>query len=171
MHYLSSLGTQVNSLCTRSDRLGTGELRVVEIELRDTSGRQLDAVRSGQDVDIYLYYKTSNGFQSSGIIASIMVKTQLDIPVFQQHNRLTRNHWDTIPPEGVFVCRLQRLPLPPAVYRIAFSVLRHGEYLDALSDAAEITVTEGDFFGSGEVPPISHGCCLVDAEWRIETDK
>jgi lipopolysaccharide transport system ATP-binding protein len=144
---------------------------VIDIGFRDVFGRRLDVVRSGQDIDVYLHYETSDRFQKGSIIASIMVKTQLDVPVFQQHNRLTGNHWDAIPPRGVFVCRLRRLPLPPAVYRIAFSVLRHGEYLDGMSDAAEMKVTEGDFFGSSEVPPISHGCCLVNAEWRVETDE
>jgi lipopolysaccharide transport system ATP-binding protein len=43
-----------------------------------------------------------------------------------------------------------------------------GEYLDAMEDAYELTVTDGDFFGSGAVPPATHGCCLVDASWRLE---
>jgi hypothetical protein len=29
----------------------------------------------------------------------------------------------------------------------------------------------GDFFGSGEVPPATHGCCLVDASWRLEEER
>ena len=29
---------------------------------------------------------------------------------------------------------------------------------------------EGDFYGSGEIPPATHGCCLVDAEWRLEAE-
>ena len=28
-------------------------------------------------------------------------------------------------------------------------------------------VVEGDFFGSGEVPPISHGVCLAEGRWRL----
>jgi lipopolysaccharide transport system ATP-binding protein len=46
----------------------------------------------------------------------------------------------------------------------------NGEYLDAMEDAYELTVTGGDFFGSGEVPPATHGCCLVDASWRLEPE-
>jgi len=30
-----------------------------------------------------------------------------------------------------------------------------------------MTVIEGDFFGSGEVPPISHGVCLAEGRWRL----
>jgi len=46
----------------------------------------------------------------------------------------------------------------------------HGEYLDVMEDAHELTVTDGNFFGHGEVPPATHGCCLVDARWRVEAE-
>jgi lipopolysaccharide transport system ATP-binding protein len=49
--------------------------------------------------------------------------------------------------------------------------MHDGEYLDAMEDAYELTVTDGDFFGSGEVPPATHGCCLVDASWRLEEEE
>jgi lipopolysaccharide transport system ATP-binding protein len=96
-----------------------------------------------------------------------MVRTYLDVPVFLQHNRLTRNHWDFLPSTGAFVCRIRKLPLPPATYRLGFSVMGNNEYFDRIDDASELNVIEGDFYGSGEVPPISHGCCLVDADWRL----
>jgi lipopolysaccharide transport system ATP-binding protein len=96
-----------------------------------------------------------------------MVRTYLDVPVFLQHNRLTRDDWDALPANGAFVCRIRRLPLPPATYRLGFSVMCDDDYLDRIDDASELIVIEGDFYGSGEVPPISHGCCLVDAKWRL----
>jgi hypothetical protein len=39
-----------------------------------------------------------------------------------------------------------------------------------MEDAYDLTVVGGDFFGSGEVPPATHGCCLVDASWRLEEE-
>ena len=84
-----------------------------------------------------------------------------------QHNRLTGDNWEHLPPHGAFVCRIRKLPLPPADYRLGFSIMRDGEYLDRIDDAGELLVIEGDFYGSGEVPPVTHGSCLVDAKWRI----
>lgn len=98
---------------------------------------------------------------------NFMVRTYLDVPVFLQHNRLTGDVWESLPRKGAFVCRIRRLPLPPASYRLGFGVMRGDEYLDRIDDASELIVIEGDFYGSGEVPPITHGSCLVDAEWRL----
>jgi lipopolysaccharide transport system ATP-binding protein len=121
-------------------------------------------------VDICLHYEAEPDFNRTGIVASFMVRTQFDVPVFLQHNRLTGDELGALPRRGAFVCRLPRLPLPPATYRVGYSILCDGEYLDRVDDAGELTVIEGDFYGSGEVPPASHGCCLVDAAWRLEAD-
>ncbi|HEX8338418.1 MAG TPA: ABC transporter ATP-binding protein [Pyrinomonadaceae bacterium] len=166
--YLTRCRALGHSLRDRTGRAGSGEVRVVAVEVRDSAGRALDVAASGQDVDICLRYEASPGFESPRVIAGLCVKTQFDAPVFLQHNRLTRDEWGALPPRGTFVCRVPRLPLPPAAYRITYSLMLDGEYLDAMEDAYELTVTDGDFFGSGEVPPATHGCCLVDATWRLE---
>jgi hypothetical protein len=44
---------------------------------------------------------------------------------------------------------------------------RSGEVLDWVQRAAEMTVTEGDFFGSGQTQPQSHQSILVDHAWSI----
>lgn len=168
--YLTSCRPRERSLRDRTDRAGSGAVRVVAVEVRDAAGRLLDVAASGQDVDIFLRYEAAPGFDSPRVIAGLCVKTQFDTPVFLQHNRLTRDEWAALPARGAFVCRIPRLPLPPAAYRITYSLMLHGEYLDAMEDAYELNVTDGDFFGSGEVPPATHGCSLVDAAWRLEPE-
>lgn len=85
-----------------------------------------------------------------------------------QHNRLTQDEFWKIPPSGAFVCRINRLPLPASTYSLDYSLMLDGVYLDAMDQATELSVADGDFYGSGEVPPASHGICLVDAQWRLE---
>lgn len=165
--YLKSLSGNALSLMDRKDRIGSGAVRVVGIEVKDVHGNTLDSVASAQDLDIYLYFVTATGFRSRRVIASLLLKTQLDVPVFLHHNRLTGDEFGELPESGAFVCRLQRLPLPPSSYQITYSILADGECLDGITNAVEMTVVEGDFFGSGEVPPISHGVCLADGRWRL----
>jgi lipopolysaccharide transport system ATP-binding protein len=43
-----------------------------------------------------------------------------------------------------------------------------GLYLDFMEDAANFTVLDGDFYGCGEVPQITHGVCLVEASWGVK---
>jgi lipopolysaccharide transport system ATP-binding protein len=168
-YYLADVDTSSVSLRDRLDRIGSGEIQITEIEYRDENGKKLTVLRSGQTVDIYLHYESTAELQRGDVIASVSVKTQMESPVFLLHNRLTGDHWTDIPLRGSFVCRIKKLPLPASVYQLGYTLIRHGQYLDGLSNAQEMIVDKGDFFGTGEIPPISHGVCLTDAEWRLES--
>ena len=48
------------------------------------------------------------------------------------------------------------------------SMGREWSYYDTISDAMELTVIEGDFYGSGEIPPPTHGVALAEGSWRLE---
>jgi lipopolysaccharide transport system ATP-binding protein len=167
--YLSDVTSSSISLRDRTDREGNGDVRITEIEYRDENGKPLTTLRSGQTVDILLHFETSAGVRAGNVITSIAVRTQMDVPVFLLHNRLTGDDWGQLPQHGTFVCRIKKLPLPASVYRLRYTLIRHGEYLDGLSNAKELIVDKGDFFGTGEAPPITHGVCLTDAEWRLIT--
>ena len=125
---------------------------------------------AGQDIDVVLRYEAQPGFAKQSVVASIAVKSQFDVPVFLQHNRLTGDEFGPLPQRGSFVLRIPRLPLPPSTYRLTYSILADNEYLDSIADAAELTVAAGDFFGTGEMPPASHGLILVDGHWHVEAE-
>jgi len=167
--YLVSLGGGKNSLSLRTDRVGTGDVRVNSIEFINEDGRMLDSVISGQDLVIRFYFKKIGGAAHSRVITSLMVKTQMDVPVFLHHNRLNRLFFGPLPKQGFFEFKIKRLPLPPAVYSISYSLLEDNAYMDGIDAAVELTVTSGDFFGSGEVPPVTHGVCLVDGAWSMKS--
>jgi len=167
--YLSLDQDCTDSLISRSDRRGTQGMRIVSITFVDAAGREIKSAVSGQELGIRLHFERSSVSDYPRIIAGIAVKTDLGVPVFVQHNRLGGHQFGPLPSQGYFEFRIQRLPLPPAAYRITYSLINDGTYIDSLSDAAELVVSEGDFFGSGEVPPISHGLCLVDGKWTVQS--
>jgi lipopolysaccharide transport system ATP-binding protein len=167
--YLKSLSSDSLRIGDRKDRRGSGEIRVTGIEFRDLQENKIDKVRSGQSFDIYLHYNKKVSSSLSRVIASINIKTNLDIPVFLLHNRLTRDEFGSAADKGAFVCRIEHLPLPPSSYHLTYSLIQDGMVIDALTNASDLTVIEGDFFGSPEVPPVSHGLCLVQGRWRHET--
>jgi len=166
--YLKGLPADTLSIAERTDRRGNGAVRVTGIELRDTDGQIIDTAASGQALDIYFYFEKRPDYQNRNVVVSMMFKTQMDMPVFLHHNRLTLEQFGVLPEKGAFVCRISELPLPASMFRLGYSVMADEEYLDTISDAIEVNVIGGNFFGSGEVPPISHGVCLVHGSWRLE---
>ena len=167
--YLRSPVRNLVTIQERGDHTGSGEVRVVGIEIRDVEGHTIDSVVSGQDIDLVFHFKSSLSFRSSRVVASFRVKTQWDTPIFLHHNRMTGDEFGELPNEGSFVCRLHKLPLTPSAYRIDYSIMLGTDYLDSMSDAAVLNVVAGDFFGSGEVSPSSHGFCLVEGRWSLKS--
>lgn len=170
--YLSSVTGEMNtSLKDRLDRQGSGEIKIVNIAIKDEDGNILGEVKSGQNIFIYLYFEKAM-INVSRILAGISLKTNLDTPVFLHHSRLTQNDLDISYKKGAFVCNIKSLPLPSSVYRMSYSIMPNygmeNAYFDTMSDAINVTVIDGDFYQSGEVPPISHGVCLVEATWHSE---
>lgn len=166
--YLKTTKTQENALLQRKDRIGNGEVIVEHIEYVDKDGNQISSVISGQELGIRIFFRKYGSSTYHRIISSILVRTEMDIPVFLQHNRLTKNYFGNLPSQGYFELRIYKLPLPPANYLISISLIENDTFIDGINNAAKLIVTSGDFFGSGEVPPQSHGLCLVDGHWSIQ---
>lgn len=166
--YLRSFSANQASLKDRADHKGSGEVKVVGIELRDVEGHAIDNVTCGQDFDVVFHFNTLLGFRSNHLVASLSVKTQWDVPVFLHHNRMTGTEFTELPSQGAFVCRICKTPLAPSTYKIGYSILNGNDYLDSIDDAIELNIIAGDFFGSSEVPPSSHGFCLVEGHWNLE---
>jgi lipopolysaccharide transport system ATP-binding protein len=169
-HYLESYSKSLAKLEKREDRIGSGEIVVAEILVRDSNQNIVDTVKSGQDIQIVFRYTGRQGYYNPRLRFSILVKTVTDAPVFLHHNRLTRETFEALTDSGAFVCSIQRLPLTAGTYRLTYSIMIGEEsYIDYLEHAAELTVVEGDYYGSGEVPPSGFGPMLVQASWSTET--
>lgn len=167
-NYLRDYQEDVISLDDRKDRIGSGEVRVTKIAYRDADDRLIDTIYSGQDVTICLYFCAQPNYLNPRLRVSILVRTVSGTPVFLQHNRLSRHIFGALPEHGVFRCRIPRLPLSASGYYLTYSVMIAEEsYLDYLEMASELIVTEGNFYGTGEIPPGSFGPVLVDAEWEM----
>ena len=70
------------------DRSGTGEVRLVGLELRDLEGRPISTVWSGQDVEVCLYLENYSAKTFPALHIDFVVKNQLDLScVAVSHHR------------------------------------------------------------------------------------
>jgi len=150
-------------------RGGSGQIRIVNIELRDIDGHLLDVVQSGQDMDLYLYYETRPNYTGGSANPGFAISTQLGVTVFEQSSRTQGLDLGPLKSKGAFICRIKRLPLPPSTYQINIFIKVMGEYVDVLNGAVDFTVVEGAFFPSINMRRLG-GVCLVDGEWHLENN-
>ena len=156
------------SLSTRL-RKGNGNLFVTGINLVGLAGSVANSVISGIDLIIELLFETRSGQPDdlSRVICSVQVLDAFGDSLFLTHNRMTGQPFSTNYSKGTIRVRIPKLPLPAGDYSISYSLIKDGEYLDCISQAKKLKVEAGDFYGTGEIPPSSHGKFLVHADWSV----
>ena len=68
---------------------------------------------------------------------------------------------------GEVSCHVPFLPLLPGRYFVSLGCASSGEQLDLVDRACFLDVTQSDVFGTGRLPPKTHGTFLVDAVWDV----
>jgi lipopolysaccharide transport system ATP-binding protein len=153
-------------LMERADRTGTGEVRYTALGLEDETGEAVMVATSGRPITIRLDYETSHGNPVSLVVVGIVVRGQFGQAMFICLSRVAANGFRSLAPSGSIRCRIPELPLMPGTYTLDIWCKVDEVITDSVNHAAELTVSEGDFFGSGKLPSRASGEFLVAHEWE-----
>jgi lipopolysaccharide transport system ATP-binding protein len=154
------------SLAEREDRQGSGRLRFDMLDLRQ-GDRVIDAPVTGRDLDFVLGYHTEGGRPVNAPRIVITVATLMGQLMLHLESDVAGGAIDPLPPAGEVRCSVPRLPLPAGRYTITVAAAVGTEMLDWVSHASDLTVAEGDYYGTGQRPAESHPTVLVDQRWSI----
>ena len=168
--YVRSLRRETGvGLRERTDRQGTGAFRFTEAALVTDDGVVIDSPASGQDFSFALQYETVGNKPLHNVSVAIGVMTVLGQLILHLYSRTAGVMFREVPGRGEIRCRVPRCPLPAGQYGVTLWAELGGEPLDWVDRAFELTVHEGDFYGSGQPQLASHPAVLVDHEWSIAT--
>ena len=166
--YLSSF--QLSSRATlvdRKDRKGNGKLTFTDVEFLSETGTPSKVIQSGRDVQFSVGYKSSEA-NLINVAVSFDLYHQTGQCMLVMDNEMVGVAFDLIPSSGRFTCRIERFPLSPGQYHLTLFCRINGEIADWVQHAALVIVEGGDFYGTGRLPPSSHGGFLVAQDWNLE---
>jgi lipopolysaccharide transport system ATP-binding protein len=152
-------------LTERTDRGGNGRVRFTEVRILDGNGELVEAVASGQDVKISVGYRAMDGTVLENVKVGIGIYSMMGTFLLYCSNELVGADFRILPPEGLVSCTIPQLPLTPGQYSLNLSCLTNGILADWVIEAAILQVVEGDFFGTGRLPPATHGGFLTSQRW------
>jgi len=171
MYMAQGLDLQRQDLSDFSRRKGSGEIRIINISLRDGNDRPIAVAQCGETLKIALGFIKLRSDSNRRVNVSVLCKTMMGVPVFLQHNRMAGVNFVDLPESGEFICEIDTFSLTPSTYLLSATILVGTDYVDAIQDAFQLTVEGGNYLGGGEVPPPSFGPCLMRANWSIASDK
>jgi lipopolysaccharide transport system ATP-binding protein len=155
LHSIESLPAA--SIADRDDRHGTGRLRFTGIQ---------SSMRLGAESEIRLEYAGEPPLRN--VEVSIGLFTLRGEGCMYLANHLTGHELAVLPEVGTMVCRFDRATLMPGVYSMNVYCTVNGDLADWVQDAARIEVAEGDFFGTGKIPPPGYGNTVAAHRWLVE---
>jgi lipopolysaccharide transport system ATP-binding protein len=157
------------NLTDRADRHGTGELRFTEMAI-ESNGQTVDSPATGEDFEVVLRYETKGGKPLRNVSFAVQVNTLLGDVMLHLYTRTAGVVIRDLPATGEVRCHVPRCPLPAGQYTVTLWADQGGDPVDWLQRAYELTVREGDFYGSGQTQPASHQSVLVDHNWTVSAD-
>jgi lipopolysaccharide transport system ATP-binding protein len=151
----------------RRQRSGNGKLRFTDLHL-ERDGRVIDSPTSGEDFDVVLSYEAAGGEPLYGVNFGVLISDLADsVPLINLYTDTVGSMFSSIPPRGQVRCRVLRCPLPPGQYYFTITSDMDGQQMDGITGAGEITITGGDFFGTGKEGPPGYRTVLVHNEWSV----
>jgi lipopolysaccharide transport system ATP-binding protein len=164
-HYISTRsGSGGTNLAERVDREGSGRLHFRSVALRQ-GGREIDAPVTGRDLEVILGYTTEDGRDIAHPSIRVTIYTVMGELMLHLDSDVTPTALERVPGSGEVRCLIPRLPLPAGRYTISVAGSVGQELLDWVRYAADLTVSEGDFHGTGQRPAEGHPAVLVDHVW------
>jgi lipopolysaccharide transport system ATP-binding protein len=129
-------------------------------------GEPTEIVRSGEDVAFQLKYELSDPKELQNAVVQIKFAGNLGQSLFACLSNAASSDPLVLTPRGRLICRIPRLPLSAGIYTYTVWCSVGGVLEDFVRDAGTLTVTEGDFFGTGRLPPNNLGEFLVAHTWE-----
>jgi lipopolysaccharide transport system ATP-binding protein len=167
--YLAASSTSfATPLSQRVDRKGDGRLRFTDIDLLLDNNTPTKVLQSGRDVEFSVGYSSVDG-NLKNVQMSVDIFTTSGQCMLILNSEMVGMDFESIPQTGRFSCRITRFPLASGQYHITLFCRVNGVIADWIQQAMLLTVEAGDFFGTGRLPPSSHGGFLTPQDWRVES--
>ena len=167
--YLSvSRANAARSVAERTDRSGNGRMRFTSVTILNDRREPVESVCSGEDVSLALDYEISGVASIENVNVQIKFSGLYGEPLFACLSRASLRESLSLTHGGRLHCNISKLPLAPGSYTFTIWCMAGETVEDYVTDAGKLSVVEGDFFGTGKLPPKTLGDLLVSHTWSLE---
>ena len=150
----------------RSDRSGSGKVKVSSFRALNEEGIEEKILQSGKDYDFEIGYENYADQILDNVVISLDFYDEKGVRILMLRTNFTNNNVTINLGTGSVICHVKNLPLAHSLYRISLWLSEGDrETLDFIEDAAMVMVEGGDFFGTGNPGLPSHCKTLVKADW------
>lgn len=169
-YYAASIPAQSQELDARHDRLGSGEFRFDEIGFKNVDLSPCAEIRSGEPLIIELKFHMLSSFVEPirDLNIAVVFKNDKGHRIFSTPSDVLPGPLpSSLPTSGSIFIKIPSLPLVPGIYDLDVGCIINRTTMDKLVSAKRITVSFGDYYQSGRLPPQQMGDALIQFDFSI----
>jgi lipopolysaccharide transport system ATP-binding protein len=163
---------ETTELAARTDRSGSGMVKLVDFFLEDTAGNAIDTVLTGDDIVFCFTLKCGNE-KARNIDFGLNFYDSEDRNMGVLYSSYQKIFFEGQPGELMMVkCVVPSFPFTIGTYKVGTRILVNNEEADwLLGGAGFIAVENGDYFGTGSIGFSHHHMTNFLGRWHIEHQK
>ena len=154
-------------LAERKDRKGDGRVRFKKVSILNERLEVVDTVVSGQDISLSFEYDLRDAEEVNHVVVQAKFSGVFGQPLFACLSKSSHRSSLALSHGTRLLCHIPRLPLQPGVYAFTIWCMIGDNLEDYVWDAGKLTVVEGDYFGTGKLPPREVGDFIVAHNWTV----
>jgi lipopolysaccharide transport system ATP-binding protein len=154
-----------SDLFKRKDRKGSQWLKFTRVAVYDDAGDEVQQAMSGKNVRIRLYYESSREKKNATVNVAFAVKSIQGFLIANLNSLNTGQSRLDIYSKGYFECFWPKFNLRSGSYLCNLFCAVNGEVVDWITNAFDINVEDGDYYGSGKLMARGRGDILIDHSW------
>jgi hypothetical protein len=146
-------------------------IRFQSVAFLNGAGKTADTYPSGEPMRIVLEYENTSDRPARDVLVAIGISDEFGDRISQFNSDASTAQFPPVPPgRGVMEVTIDRLPLTRGSYGVNLWCSVGGEIADwFIGDVAGFSVCEGDYFGTGRLPPPGQGRFVIDHTFALRT--
>jgi lipopolysaccharide transport system ATP-binding protein len=149
----------------RKDRIGSGEIRIIDLHFKDKLGNQCDSLISGQTVSLVVeYVMLKNDLQKGEIEIAVSISRANGLLITVLSSIWLGYELKFADGFSNVSFLLRKLPLTTGGYTMNICIKRGDFIIDWIQEAKYFEVINGDYYKTGAVMPESHLGIYFDYE-------
>ena len=162
------LKIEIRKLKDRTDRRGSGLVRFIEANFRNSKNELVNSFFSGDEVVICLKYENLKKESLKNFHCSIGIDDETGRRIIFLSTDLTNGFPEETGAHSDEVnIKINKIPLMPGKYGFTIFATINGEISDWIQNAGYFTVEPGDFYGTGRLSPLGQGVFLVEHSFSV----
>jgi lipopolysaccharide transport system ATP-binding protein len=159
-------------LVSRTDRSGSGVVRITSFRVEDDQGMIISELLSGMNITFVIGYESKKYCDFYNIDPGISFHNEMGETVFIHYCSYAGYSLKVESPIGEIRFRVEHFPLNKGQYLVGCRLVVNGEEADWIREGlAFISVNHGNFYGAASTGCPESVSALINGKWTIKNEK